>query len=308
MGGMDRFESYSIARGFIHGREKGSRSVYGLFLGVASGLKLCYVGARFTLDPADRDISWDEFISLLKSAENVRDETLAKYEDQLRDFLETERVLQSDRRSLDGKVIERKVTYFCADVLDVSAVTFVELSSVTGEEIFTLLPFLREGDEEGQKETDSSKDGNGEEAPDYGEEDGNAADEIFITCAPVIDPVSGVQASKLIAGESVYCRLPEDSPFYKICAVSIADFDGVVKGEVTGVKVNEIGTSVVALSLADGISGALKLSPNVSIKRVRRDDDASNNAEDELPRNILLVAAGVTILLCAMGILFHFLS
>ncbi|MDR1943204.1 MAG: hypothetical protein LBQ19_00110 [Synergistaceae bacterium] len=308
MGEFDRFESYSIARGFIHGSEKNSRRLCGLFLGVASGLKLCYLGVRFTLDPVDKDVSWEELLSLLKSTESERNETLVNYENRLHDFLERERVLLSSKRALDRKAIERKTTYFCADVLGVSAVTFVELSSVTGEEIFTLLPFLKEGDEEGKKESGLSEDGEDKKGLDCGEGDENTADEIFIPCDPIIDPVLGIQASKLAVGESVYCRMPENSPFYKICAASVAGFDGVVKGEVTGVKINEIGTSVVALNLADGISGALKLSPNVSIKKVRRDDGAPSGAEDRLPRNILLVAAGVTILLCAMRILFHFLS
>jgi hypothetical protein len=289
----------------IHGREKHSRSVYGLFLGVSADLELYYLKARFMLEPAEGDIEWGQFLSLLNASDEKKDDEgedgpLAKYGEKLHTYIETERILITEKRELDAKTIERCVTYFCTDSLDISAVTFVDLSSMDISEVLALMPFLND-------EQDGDDAGGGSSG-DWQENDGQEdSDEIFIECAPVIDPISGVAVSKLTVGQSVCCRLPEDSPFCKICAASLPDFDGIVSGEVTGVKVNEFGGAVVAVNLAEGISGAMKIQGSVWIKAVRGPSDGTPDS-NEVPRSILISAIGVAVLLCAIGILFHFLS
>jgi hypothetical protein len=263
-----------------------------------------FVKTQFILEEVSRDISWDEFLYILNEPdEEDCEEALRTYEEALYNFISTERVLTSDKREPDDKAIERKITYFCTNSLGINAVTFVELTPVGGDEVYTLLPFLDEEGKEGAGQDDGADDGERDAAAD--EEN---APEIFVACAPVIDPVAGVAASKLSVGDSLYCRLPEDSPYYKICATNVQDFNGVVTAEVTGVKASEFGSSIVALSLADGISVVMKLSGNITVKMAPGGRAAAGNGLGERNRDMIFCAIGVVVLLCVIAIFFHFLT
>jgi hypothetical protein len=304
MSEIDRRQKYNLVRGTIHGREKTSRAIYGVFLGVSAGFKQYYLKTRFILEPVDKDMPWKDFISILdapdlEEEDEERDETLQRYGTRLQSFIETDRLLFSDKRDLDPKTIERKITYYCADDLDFSSMTFVDITSESADNIYSLLPSLKTGSDGGGANDENRED------KESGEEQ---SEEVFIECEAVIDPVAGVPVQKLSIGQQVCCRLPEESPFYKICRTSLPDFDGVVIGAITGVKTNEFGNSVIATSLAEGISGAMKVKGNVWIKIAQEISEAPKVIGYELPRNIILGAIGVSALLLAIGILFHFLA
>ncbi|MDR3321487.1 MAG: hypothetical protein LBS93_03485 [Synergistaceae bacterium] len=294
MSEADRFIRRTLVKGFVLGKEKNSTSVNGLFLGVVAGITQFYLKVRFLTADIDRNSSWDDFILVLNGgAEDEPNETLVRYGSSLHDFITLEGILLNEKDALDGKTVERKITYFCSDAMEISAVTFIQLISVSGDEIYSILPFLKE-------ELETS------DAADDSEEAMEVPQEVFIPCGAVIDPVSGIPASRLEAGDTVYCRLPDGSPFFGICAASIPNFNGVVTGEVTGVKINEFGSAVVALNLADGVYGALKLSSNIVVKATRH---ASAPMQiDGITRLVLVSVVCVAILLVAIGILFHFLT
>ncbi|MDR3254415.1 MAG: hypothetical protein LBT31_02455 [Synergistaceae bacterium] len=298
MSDADRYLRYTIVKGFILGKEKNSRQVNGLFLGVAAGMKQYYLKVRFIFDEIDRGSPWEVFLETLNGGcdedGNIQEDALSKYEKGVYDFITQEGVLLSEKDVLNDKMIERKTTYFCSDAFDVNAVTFIELMSVTGDEIYSLIPFMK-------------KDNEPSESKDI-EEENEEVEDLFISCGAVIDPVSGVPASRLVEGDTVFCRLPESSPFYELCASTIPKFDGVVTGEVTGVKINEFGSAVIAINLSEGISGALKLSSNIAIKTQRRGAAGGQVGLSAMTRLMLFSILCVVGLLIVIGLLFRFLS
>jgi hypothetical protein len=306
MSEMDRYASFTVVKGFIHGREKSARPVYGLFLGVSQGMHEYYLKTHFILEPVDREIDWSRFLSILNGQEeDERDEALSKYEEDLRNFISIDRVFLSEKKALDPKAIERKITYYCADDLDMSAVTFIDATSMERDELYSRMPFLKNasiGDSGAGDENPVSEEDN---EPGGDDKNTNA---IFIECTPVIDPIAGIPVSKLAIGQSVSCHLPEDSPFYKMCVATLPDFDGIVTGEVTGIKVNEFGNSVVAMDLADGITGAMKIPGNIWIKAAHKGAAPAKTTDNKLPRSMLFGVIGVIALICAILILFHYLT
>jgi hypothetical protein len=295
---IDNYSEYTVVKGLIHGREKNGRLIYGVFLAVVSDVRQIYVKDRFSLDPIENDLPWDRFLLILNAPEPEKpDEAISQYEAAFYAYLDAGRVFVSDKGVVNNKVAEHNITYHCTEVLGFSAITFIEMIQVSGAELYGFLPFLKdildEGEDENEYDEDAPQDGNGESG------------EIFVNCAPVIDPVHGVSAANLSTGDVVYCHLPEDSSFYKLCSTNIPNFDGVVTGDVTGVSVNEFGGAVVAVSLADGISATIKLSGSVGIKTVHKGTDASSeNKNREMLFNIMIGAIAVIILICALVSLF----
>ncbi|MDR0615262.1 MAG: hypothetical protein LBG29_00485 [Synergistaceae bacterium] len=310
MDDIRRNVSYNLTKGFINGREKNSSPVYGVFLGVSSKMTLHLLMARFAAEPIETEISRSELLALL-NAPRAREENdgggeerggpLLTYEERLKHYIESNRILLSENGSLDAKAIERNITYFCSSELEISAVSFVDVIN-DPDSASALLDACGTGkgnkgwaeDEDG----DSRKDGSDKKP-----------DEIFIECAAVIDPVAGSPVSKLVIGQEVCCRLPETSPFYKICRTSLPGFDGIVNGSVTGTKINEFGNAVVAVSLAEGISGTMKVQGNVWIKIAKTaPPDQANSANYEIARDIALGTVGAALLLLAIVMLFRFMN
>ena len=308
MDDIKRNVSYNVTKGFINGHEKNSSPVYGVFLGVSSKMTLHLLMARFAAEPIEMEISQSELLALLNAPraqeENGGEERcrpLLKYEESLKHYIESNRILLSENGSLDAKAIERNITYFCSSELEISAVSFVDVIN-DPDSASALLDACGAGkgnkgwaeDEDG----DSRKDGSDKKP-----------DEIFIECAAVIDPVAGSPVSKLVIGQEVCCRLPETSPFYEICRTSLPGFDGIVTGSVTGTKINEFGNAVVAVSLAEGISGTMKVQGNVWIKIAKTaHPDQANPANYELARDIALGTVGAALLLLAIVMLFRFMN
>ena len=297
----------TIAKGFINGRDPSGTPVYGLFIAAASREKLEYLDQLFSYEQMDTNAPWEELIGLLgRPRMHEADSPLARYEKGLHDFIDIHRLFQSTKGHLDPKQIERKISYFCADMLDVNAITFLELSEVEPENLKALFPSLRETEEQPDVPEPEAKGGEADE--ESGESAVDAADgEIFVACEPILDPVSGVALNDLQIGDVVACRLPEDSSFYKFFANGFPNFDGNLRGIITGIQLNEHGIATVALKLADGVSGALRLSGKVRIKLLAKGEEA-RRAGAQPSLEVILAFSSIVVFLGIMGVLLYKLS
>ncbi|MDR1514704.1 MAG: hypothetical protein LBS45_03340 [Synergistaceae bacterium] len=312
----DRNLKFFLIKGFINGHEKNSMPVNALFLGVSEGMNLRFLKTRFTTDPIDMNIPLSDLPALLNAPGTQREDSedseenndsLPRYEKRLHDFISAERVFVTEKRALDAKAIERAITHFCSFDLEISAITFAEVISASEEDVSALLSKLKWKPSDGAK-WDSPEEGNREADQAADGKNADETNEIFVECNAVIDPVAGLPASKLSIGQEICCRLPEDSPFYKICKSNLPNFNGVVSGGVTGVKTNEFGNSVISMSLAEGISGVMKVQGNIWIKTGPDNAPRQETANSKLPRYILLGAVGAALLIIIIGILFHFMN
>ncbi len=304
-------DKFAVVRGFIDARDPNSRLVYGAFALVSGYQKTLYFKEIFTNDPIDRTLSWPELLAILndENREPVENSILAHYKKEFHDFIDLQRLLEYGRNRLDAKEIERKITYFCSDALGLSAITFLDLTMVGEKEMLALLPFLSENfepTEDNDTETPGDDDDpNGDEIENTDEDEGEKEkNEIFLACEPVLDPISGVAMNNLSLGDRIAARLPETSSIYQFFINQYPAFDGIIEGEIKDLRINEYDTAIVALKLADGISGTLKLSGKVRIKRLTAGKSASSgNAHFSM--EIIFAALGMVIFLAAMGVLLY---
>lgn len=308
---MDNHDRYTIAKGFIDGKDKDARPIYGLFLAVAFGKELVYLAERFSHELIDRNISWAEMVGLLNSQpDESREESLAQYEKELRQYVEMSRLFQSDSSVLDAKAIEHKITYFCSDILAINAITFLELTALAKDDLVSLMPFLK-NDGTGVAGEDARPEYGDEEEEHFFEESTAHKErkrDLFVSCEPVLDPVRGIAVSDLSVGDSVSCRLSHESVYYKFFKGRFPDFDGVITGEVTGIKVSEDAPAVVALDLVDGIAGIMKISGKVRISLAEKHDSEETENGSERSVEVILAGASVILFLCLLGVLLYILS
>lgn len=304
---------YTIAKGFINGRDGSSRSVFALFVAAVSASGTAYLKELFTYETIDTEAPWETLLAMLEAPKpQDRDADLARYEHEFHEFIDINRPFYSTKGHLDAKQIERKISYFCSDILDISAITFLDLSEVGAADLYALFPSLMESanapaktgaeaaaDDRDEEKLTSSDVVSSEPLSD--EEKG----EIFAACEPVLDPVSGVALSDLQIGDVVACRLPETSTFYKFCMRGYPKFDGTLSGVITGIHLDEYGTATVALKLADGVSGALRLSGKVRIKILAKGADVKRTT---LSIEVVLAFSSVIVFLGIMGVLLYKLS
>jgi hypothetical protein len=264
---------FVIAKGFIEGRDAAGRSVYGLFISASGYQKTLYFREIFTNDPIDRAQPWPALLALLndESAQQPTSPSLSKYKGEFHNFAAANRLFEHGRGHMDPREIEHKISYFCSHVLNLSAVTFLELTTVMEDDLSALIPFISEQSDDAErreKETDVNAEEDDDESQDLEKNDEQETrSEIFIACEPVLDPVSGIATGKLSVGDAIMTRLPETSSFYQFLTSENPSFDGIIEGNVTGIRINEYDVATVAVKLADGISGALKLSGSVRVKR-----------------------------------------
>lgn len=303
-------DKYMIVKGFVNGRDANARSVYGVFVSASAPRNLLYLKEYFTYDPMDTDLPWSALFPMLDNPSGIRDpdSALAKYEKQFHSFADIQRIFESGRGRVDSKDLERKITYFCSDVLGLSVITFVEMTNVSKEDLLSLMPFLEE-----KLEKENAEAAPGEEPEDDNDLDTESLleklqegdEEIFISCEAVLDPISGVAINDLTIGDIVACKLPTTSSLYAMFSNQHPEFDGVIEGEITGMKLNEYGTAVVALKLANGVSGAIKLSGKVRIKRFAHSDAIRKREFSNVSLEMIFAAAGVIVFLIMMAVLLY---
>lgn len=306
-------ERYVVTRGFIDGRDAPgvSGALSGVFLTILFEKELKYTGALFSRERMDRKMPFSDLVAVLEKGERERsEETLFSYAFSLRGHLSRNYAArQQENEITDNKRLERSVTLFCSDTLGISAIVFVDTTTMTEEEISSI-PFLvskMASSDESAEETVGEK--ASEHAPKNSMERENISQkELFIACHAILDPVAGTPVSDLSKNNRIFCRLPESSIFYKFFVNRIPGFDGTVMGDVTGVRINDNGMAIVAVELADNLTGAVKLSSKVRVKtaysRGFQRTDPGKNAKSES----IIAIASLLFFLCVMWLLIHFLS
>jgi hypothetical protein len=301
---------FVIAKGFIDGKDASGRPVHGLFISASACQKILYFKEIFTNEPIDRTLPWPALLAMLndENADMQTNHALARRGKEFHEFVVTNRLLEYGRGHMDAKDIERRISYFCSNSLDLSAVTFLDLTTVEEDDLYALMPFISE-----QSGAPDEEEHGGEPGADIGEDRGVFGDEeetpgeVFIACEPVLDPVSGVAISGLSVGDTIVTRLPETSSFYQFLVNKNPAFDGNIEGDITGVRMNEYDMAVVAVKLADGISGTMKLSESVRVKRVERltDGAALPPEKARISTEVIFAALSVAIFLMIMGFLMY---
>ncbi|MDR1884971.1 MAG: hypothetical protein LBQ56_01760 [Synergistaceae bacterium] len=297
-GGESGEKKYTLAKGFIHGRDASFSPVYGAFICLSAAERTNYVSAIFVTELIDPETSLADLMARL-GGPRPDDEDLARYETELCEYINISRIFQGEYNALDGKVIERKISYFCTDSLQLSAITFVDLMSVGEDDLDSLAPSLS-----AYLEVKHEKESDSEDEDDFEGRHEGGAESVYIACEPVLDPVQGVAVSELAPGDVVFCRIPNESSFYLLLKNNSPNFDGTVTGDVTGVKINEFGSSVVSLTMADGVYAAMKMAGTVRIKL------KSKGAQAAVPGgvpDVLIAVGGIALFLCILGAVIYIL-
>jgi hypothetical protein len=294
--------TYVVVRGFIHGREASLNQVYGMFICVSTSSETRYISAVFSREQDDTKMPLYEMISRLAEKKRAnRDESLLHYEKELVEYIRINRIFLNERSLLDPKSLERKISYFCAESIRINVITFLEVTSMGEDDIRSFFPSMPE-----PSENESVEDADPQENEHEGDGEENSPDDVYISCNPALDPVSGLAAGEIEAGDSIYCMLPEGSAFYKLLKKNTPGFDGTVVGDVISVDVNEFGSAIITMTLADGVTGVLKLSGAVRVKLKAK---GLRKGRRKIARmDIVLAVAGIVLFLCAMGVILHFLT
>lgn len=304
-----RFEQYIVARGYVHGRGADSLPLNAAFL-VISAVRPLLVRtccSRESLENEDQSLA--ELLETLNAAPGADAEPeLARYAAEFRNYLKHERLFGITEREPDEKQMERKITYFFSDALDVRAITFLQLTHVGADTLHALLPDVT-WDEEQNATPDERVDARHAATEEDGKTSGGGGpEEVFLACEPLLDPVAGVAVEDLEVGDSIFCRLPRESAFFKLISGSNPDFDGSISGDISGIRLNETGSTTVALKLSEGVTGALKLSGRVKVKLCAKRGAVVPSALAIPPATVLLAVAGVALFLITMAILLYLFS
>lgn len=302
---------YAIIKGFIDARDSQSRAVYGVFVVVVSARATHFIAQAFFSESIDKEMQWNDLMDLLSSdAASPSDPDLARYCKELNDHIRIHRPFEIGRGDLDEKALERKVSSFCGGTLGLNAVTFIEASKVEEDELLSLIPHIFDKpveDEKPQEAYDFTE--NAEEDIDTKDADpagGKKPDEMYLSCSPVLDAVAGVAAGGLVNGDRIDVALPDGSMYGKIMSNIDPHFNGIVSAEVLGVKLDEYGAAVVALKIAEGVSGVLRISESVKLRRSARTSSgvrASSRSQDAI-----IAVFGIALLLAVIAALFYIFS
>lgn len=285
----------------IEAKEASGGAIHGFYMCVTDAEDIEYDGALFSRGAIDTEAPFSELYDMLETREPDGREDMMKYENVLRDYIRTSRLFQSEKNLDDPKALEHKITYFCVSVMSLNAISFLELITMSRDELMLVMPSLKrkEMPEGGEAQ------GQAEEVPSNGEA-GNAPLDVAIACDPVLDPVAGVPVGNLSVGDTICCKLREDSPFFDLMAKASPGFDGIVSGDVTAVSVNELGSAIVSLKLSDGIAGVLKLAGTVRIKALSLKGSGNAGRKSLFRLDVLLAVSGVAVFFFVMWLLLRF--
>ncbi|MDR1579230.1 MAG: hypothetical protein LBS35_02635 [Synergistaceae bacterium] len=285
----------------IDAREAPGDVIHGFYMCVLNERDIEYDGALFSRGAIDAEAPFSALYAMLETPvpDEYREE-MKTYENGLKDYVRASKLFQSEKNLEDPKPLEHKITYFCTSSMSLNAISFLELITMNQDELYLVMPSLKPEEKPGIGEEQS---GQGEQAADGETRDAAPAD-VVIACEPVLDPVTGVPARNLSVGDTVCCKLREDSAFLDLIGKMSPDFNGIVSGDVTAIQVNELGSAVVSLKLSDGVSGVLKLAGTVRIKALPR-KELFGMAGRKFPFRfqVLLAVAGMMIFLFVMWIL-----
>ncbi len=263
--------SYIIVKGFIDAKDDRGKTTYGTLVALASRRDIRFTSVWYT--------EWDELLRLHteKDKDPKRDPSAVRNEESLKDYLRKNTVLNGIAKNHNAKPAEQAISRFCLDHLQLKAVSFLDYTVATDSDI-DYIESLNANEQGGESGSGPSSSEGEESDGTTTQNDGKPANEIFVKCDPVLDPLNGVAMNEIRIGEAVYAKLPEDSVFFKLLSKTYHPFDGVINAEVTGILINDLGTATISLKLSDDISGVMKLSGKVRIKVVNVDGVAGMTA------------------------------
>lgn len=271
--------SFLIIKGFIDAKNERGKEFYGSFVALASRRDVRFVSVMFLPEQFSKETDWRGLLNLHKKKTDgsARDQAYINVEDSLDDFLHNNPVLHGVVKNRNSKSAEQGISRFCMEALQLRAVSFVDHYDPSEADIAYIMNLQDKGSSDaGESKPDDAP------APDDVPAEGDAPDkkehenEIFIRCEPVLDPVVGVAMNELEVGMMVYTRMPSDSVFYRLLARNDPSFSGIVEAEVTGIRMNELGTANISMKIIDNISGIMKLSGKVRV-RVRQGSEGSGH-------------------------------
>jgi hypothetical protein len=309
---------FVIVKGYIDAKDDHGRALYGSVLGMVTRREIKYLNVMFSRNESLKTVTWQELLPVLcdKYKESDRDPMIFHHEEELFKYLQRGAVLTAVAKNHNTKQAEQAISRYCLESLHLKAVSLMECFDAAEEDVAL---FENEGGQPGPSSTGGKREEEPEPEEEIAEdaqddEQSDAAqsrEEILIRCDPVLDPVSGIAANELTIGESVLVKLQQDSVFFKLLSRNIANFDGIVTATVTGILMNELGTSNISLTLSDGVTGLMKMPGKVKIKVARKQDEPKKKKARmrvELPAGFVFGMAGVIIFMCAMAAVYYILG
>lgn len=305
-------QGFVIVTGFIDAKDDRGRTVYASLVAFASRRSIKFVSLLFSKDALDKELEWADLLSIHKTAMQTpgRDPSFLRFEEELREYIQTSNVLSSIAKNHNTKQAEQSISRQCLDHLQLKAVSFIDFSEASDSD-FQYLDTVWNDDAKKPEDAPQSEETTEEDIRDKATESGAA--DIFIRCDPILDPVNGKAMSELRVGDHIYGRLPEDSVFYKLLLRNYGAFDGTITAKVTGVLINDLGTATVSLELSDGVAGVMKLSGKVKIRVVENAAQAGDAAAprrrmfrlSDLSTEMVFAVAGSVILISALAVLYY---
>ncbi|MDR1137809.1 MAG: hypothetical protein LBK91_05760 [Synergistaceae bacterium] len=296
----------AVARCKIDGRTSDGSSVNGISLCVVYSGDVIYHGELFSRESIETDAPLSELYSMLESERLAeRKDDMARYEEQLSVFIASSDLFRNKKNLNDVKALEHKITYFCASSLSLNAISFLEIETMSMEELRLSIPSLEKSNPAGGYAASDEP----LTAADGAKSDGKTPpSEAAAICEPILDPVSGLAAGDLSVGDVIFCRLPEDSVFYRMMRNAAPGFDGVVSGDISAIHGNALGSVTVVLRLSEGIFGTLKLTGAVRVKTASPKTGDSPRKTPPSRMAVIAAVAGAAAFLCVMILLSYFLD
>lgn len=304
--------TYLIIRGFIDAKDDRGRTTYASLLALVSRREIRYLSVLFTREETPKETEWHELLKLHQQKNDTpeRDPMAIHNEEAMYNYLMAGTLLNGVVKNRNAKTAEQAISRFCLEQLQLKAVSFLDFSDASENDIDIF---------EGEKKTDNTEPQPEATSDKSAEADEIVADviektnkDIFVRCEPILDPVHGVAMNELKIGDKVYGKLPGDSVFFKLLSQNHNTFDGIISAKVTGIFMNEYGTATVSLELSEGVAGIMKLSGKVRIKVPSAENLAKDVTEkgkifsfSNLSTEMVFGLAGAVVLISALLMVYY---
>ncbi|GHV29628.1 hypothetical protein FACS1894167_09220 [Synergistales bacterium] len=296
---MDNDE-FLIAKGVIDGKDKTLSSICGAFICVSSTSKQYPARTRFMRSKLPPEAPVSDVLAVIAQERAADEDNLLTYcENALKDYVDINRLFLAwkEREEIDAKAAERKIRDLFSERFEISVMTFLELSKVTESELVERLPFMEdvlelEREQRAKAEAKANEDDEDEE-DDIGETE-EKSNEMFIRCAPITDPVTGIAPIDISPGDVVICLLQRESSYYNTFEKNIPGFDGTLPGTVKKVSPKGLGKTSVVLTLSEGVSGIMSVSNSVRMKAAGKGrNTAAASRHSQQPSSMASISVGI---------------
>lgn len=289
--------AFIATRGFIDARNDKGVPIYAAFLSVSGFQRTLFIKVFFSNDPISKDLTYSGIASL---GDPGMDE-LEHFINELTIHIRSSRILEFGRGVAETKENERKISHFCTESLGISALVFMDERRFENEDaLLAEMPFLAHGEEEKEDRTDAqdaedTEDNEHQETADEGEGESGSKDregtgDIFLACKPILDVINGSSIRDLREGDGVTVELSKASAYYEFLSAKLPNFDGSMNGTIRKIDISGSG-AVVAVDLAEGVIGAMRISENVKLKRPTSSSSTVSPAGGIAPEAIFIIVS-----------------